>query len=146
MIIILDMTLLHGRHQAVIWTNAGTLSSRPLGRQYVVCKIATILSRPQCVQIMWSCLKVVCDLGVHNCTTSTHTGAGLASLSISRVHSGFKQFGWHGFSSRIESCLPETMARATPRDRSVPAKYLTCKYSQQRALVFHRQYIWGPCP
>ena len=57
-----------GRHQANIWTNAGILLIEPLGTNFseilfeihiflqvnafeqVICKMAAILSRPQCVK------------------------------------------------------------------------------------------------
>ena len=62
-----------GRSQAIIWTNAGILLIRTLGTNFsemlseiltvlskknaferVVCEIAAILSRPQCVDILWN--------------------------------------------------------------------------------------------
>ena len=52
-----DNGLSPGRRQAIIWTNAGILLIRPLGTNFnenasenVVCEIAFILSRPQCVK------------------------------------------------------------------------------------------------
>ena len=51
-----DIGLSPGRLQAIVWTNAGMLSIGPLGThvranafENVVCEIATISSRPQCV-------------------------------------------------------------------------------------------------
>ena len=58
--IVSDNGLLPGRHQAIIWTNAGILFSGPLGTNFSeiqifiqenafhndICKIMTILSRP----------------------------------------------------------------------------------------------------
>ena len=62
-----DNGLSPGRHQAIIWTNAGILSIGPLGTNFGeilieinafsfkkmhlknVCKMASILSRPQCI-------------------------------------------------------------------------------------------------
>ena len=63
-----DNSLSPGRRQAIIWTNAGILLMRPLGTNFnemlieiltfsfmkmrfksVVCEMASILSRPQCV-------------------------------------------------------------------------------------------------
>ena len=52
-----DNGLSPGRRQAIIWTNARILSSGPLGTNFihengfesVVCEMAAILSRPQCV-------------------------------------------------------------------------------------------------
>ena len=65
-----DNGLSPGRHQAIIWTNAGILLIGPLGTNFsvkfnlnskifiqenalenVVCEMASILSRPQCVKI-----------------------------------------------------------------------------------------------
>ena len=65
-----DNGLSPGRRQAIIWTNAGILLTGPLGTNFsenfieilkfsftkmrlksVVCEIAAILSRPQCVKI-----------------------------------------------------------------------------------------------
>ena len=55
-----DNGLSPGRRQAIIWTNAGILLMRPLGTNFnemlieilsVVCEMASILSRPQCVNI-----------------------------------------------------------------------------------------------
>ena len=64
-----DNSLSPGRRQAIIWTNAGILLIRPLGTSFneiliktnifihenafesVVCKMASILSRPQCVNM-----------------------------------------------------------------------------------------------
>ena len=59
-----DNGLLPGRHQAIIWTKAGIWSIEPLGTNFnrnsnifiqenafesVVCEMAAMLSRPQCV-------------------------------------------------------------------------------------------------
>ena len=66
-----DNGLSPGRHQAIIWTNAGILLIGPLGtnfseiqigiqtfsymkmhlKEIVVCDMASILCRPQCVKI-----------------------------------------------------------------------------------------------
>ena len=66
-----DNGLSPGRRQAIIWTNAGILLFGPLGSkqwnlnrnwyilsqenafEIVVCEIAAILSRPQCVSTTW---------------------------------------------------------------------------------------------
>ena len=64
-----DNGLSPGRRQAIIWTNAGILVNGPLGTnfseilieiqtffiqenalEYVICEMASILSRPQCVK------------------------------------------------------------------------------------------------
>ena len=39
-----------GLRQATIWTNAGILLIGPLGFESVICEMAAILSRPQCVK------------------------------------------------------------------------------------------------
>ena len=43
------MTLSHGRHHAVIWTNAGTLASWPLGRQYSLILIEIDIFSRKCI-------------------------------------------------------------------------------------------------
>ena len=63
-----DNGLSPGRRQAIIWTNAGILSTGLLGTSFkenafenVVCKIVAILSWPQCVKYSYkvsSCLLV----------------------------------------------------------------------------------------
>ena len=64
-IIVSDNGLSPERHQAIIWTNAGILLIEPCGTNFseilieihenefesVVCEMAAILSRPQCVKI-----------------------------------------------------------------------------------------------
>ena len=53
-----DNGLSPGRCPAIIWTNAGILSIKPLGTNFseilfekVICKMAVILSQPQCVKL-----------------------------------------------------------------------------------------------
>ena len=72
-----DNGLSPDRRQAIIWTNAGLLSIGPLrtyfsenivkkknnfhwknARENVVCEMASILSRPQCVNYLCSCYRV----------------------------------------------------------------------------------------
>ena len=53
-----DNYLSPGRRQAIIWTNAGILLIEPLGTNFsVVCEMASILSRPQCVNTLFSVVK-----------------------------------------------------------------------------------------
>ena len=64
-----DNGLLPGRRQAIIWTNAGILLIGPLGTNFsgilsevqtfsfkknIVCEVAAILPRPQCVKLLMS--------------------------------------------------------------------------------------------
>ena len=68
-----DNGLLPGRHQAIIWTNAGLLLIPPLGTNFNeiligihtfsfkenefendMCNMAAIMSRPQCVNWQWT--------------------------------------------------------------------------------------------
>ena len=73
-----------GRCQAIIWTNDGILLIGPLGTNFseiliifiqenafqsVVCEMAAILSRPQCVKVDIS--MVSRDLGLHHCHWSS---------------------------------------------------------------------------
>ena len=89
-----DYGLSPGRRQAIIWTNAGILLIRTLGTNFgeilgeilsifilenafenVVCEMASILSRPQWVNSLWSLCTTHCNLAVntgdyHTCITS----------------------------------------------------------------------------
>ena len=73
-----DNVLSPEQHQAIIWTNAGILLIGPLGTNFseilieifyifiqenafenIVCKMAGILSRPQCVKVLHELMRYI---------------------------------------------------------------------------------------
>ena len=113
-----DNGLSPGRRQAIIWTNAGILLIGPLGTNFseisveilifiqenalesVVCEMAAILSRPECVYIWWHvrCYWVEVWLASFNNSCRSiglltwHSAAAIMLLLISHQISKLKMF------------------------------------------------------
>ena len=89
-----DNGLLPGRHQAIIWTNAGLLLIVPLGTnlseilieiENVVWKMAAILSWPQCVNNTYEDLSMMAS---YNAPSKIQRNKGLNNITKHMTLSG----------------------------------------------------------